>query len=89
MDESVATRHFYSRLDTDRYGPHGPLYREKMNSVMRKMCNWPLTLSEVNADIDRWISPKDNDIRRNRPTALLLVLVTNPCLRLHVIIVDV
>ena len=68
LDESVAARHFYSRLDAERYGP---LYREKMNSVMRKMDSWPLTLSEAYAEIERWISPKATDFGRNRPTAFM------------------
>ena len=33
-DESVTARHFYAELDAARYGQ---LYREKMNSVSRKI----------------------------------------------------
>ena len=58
-DESVAARHFYSKLDAARYGQ---LYREKMNSVSRKIDEWPATLVDAYTEVDRWIGPRSSDV---------------------------
>ena len=65
-DESAGARLFYSKLDAGRYGQ---LYREKLNSVARKMDTWSQSISEAYSEIDRWIPPKHTDANRTRPTA--------------------
>ena len=65
-DESVAARHFYAKLDAARYGQ---LYREKMNSVSRKIDEWPATLVDAYTEIDRWIGPRASDGIQRKPVA--------------------
>ena len=48
-DESVAARHFYSKLNAAR---NGQLYRDKMNYVSRKIDEWPATLVDAYTEVD-------------------------------------
>ena len=45
------------------------MYRERMNSVSRKIDEWPATLTDAFTKVDRRIGPKSSDVSSQKPVA--------------------
>ena len=82
-DESVASRHFYSKLDSSRYQE---LYVEKWNAASRKIDSWPDTGAYT--EINRWIMSSPTTTNKMRSTAFVTTMneqnnrdpkLSNPC----------